>query len=172
MSKSKAIVIATAATADLASEPIPSDWILSGTPEARSKRLASSHDFTAYTMVWDCTPGSFNWHYNKDETLVIISGEVFITNENGEERRLGPGDWGFFPGGSSCTWRVTTHLRKVAVCRETMPRAMGLGLRVWKGLLRRAGLAGKSPLLLAALLHQSGSLDALNWLDLSNWPAC
>jgi len=143
---SKSIVLDTAATAELVPEPIPSDWILEGTPRARSKKLAKSRDFTSYIMVWDCTPGRFNWHYNKDETLFVVSGEVFITNGTGEERRLGPGDWGFFPGGSSCTWRVTSHFRKVAVLRETMPRPLGLGLRLWKGLLRKTGLAGKSPM--------------------------
>lgn len=142
---SKTIVLDTAATAELQAEPIPADWILEGTPTARSRKLAKSHDFTSYIMVWDCSPGRFNWHYNKDETLVVVSGEVFITT-NGVERRLGPGDWGFFPGGSSCTWRVTSHLRKVAVLRETMPRPIGLALRVWKGGLRKLGFGGKSPL--------------------------
>jgi len=143
---SKSIVLDTAATAELEPEPIPSDWVLEGTPQARSKKLAKSRDFTSYIMVWDCTPGRFNWHYNKDETLFVVSGEVFITNGTGGERRLGPGDWGFFPGGSSCIWRVTSHLRKIAVLRETMPRSLGLGLRLWKGLLRKAGLADKSPM--------------------------
>jgi uncharacterized cupin superfamily protein len=142
----KTIVLDTAATAELDPEPIPKDWILEGQPAARSKKLARSADFTSYIMVWDCSPGRFNWHYNKDETLVVVSGEVFITRDGQPERRLGPGDWGFFPGGSSATWRVTSHLRKVAVLRETMPRPLGLALRVWKGALRKAGIGGKSPL--------------------------
>jgi uncharacterized cupin superfamily protein len=144
------IVLDTASAAQLDPEPIPADWILEGNPSACSKKVAKSYDFTSYIMVWDCTPGRFKWHYNKDETLVVVSGEVFITRDNQPEFRLGPGDWGFFPGGSSCTWRVTNRLRKVAVLRETMPRPLGLTLRVWKGLLRKAGLAGKSPMVLAA----------------------
>jgi uncharacterized cupin superfamily protein len=155
---SKLIVLDTAATAVLDAEPIPADWILSGTPAARSKRLAKSHDFTSYIMVWDCSPGRFNWHYNKDEGLVVVSGEVFITNEKGEERRLGPGDWAFFPAGSSATWRVTSHLRKVAFLKETMPRPLGLALRVWKGGLRKLGIGGKSPL---ALIISAGALSNL-----------
>lgn len=141
------IVLETAASVELNSEPIPKDWILSGSPEARAKKLAKSADFTSYIMVWDCTPGRFTWHYNKDETLVVVSGEVFITNEGGVERRLGPGDFAFFPGGSSATWNVTSRLRKVAVVRETMPRPLGFVIRGFKGALRRAGLAGKSPLI-------------------------
>jgi uncharacterized cupin superfamily protein len=146
---SRAIVVATPSGTELLPEPIPRDWILSGTPVARSSRkLATSHDWTSYVVVWDCTEGRFNWHYAKDEALVILSGEVFITNEKGEERRLGPGDLAFFPAGSSSTWNVTARVRKVAVLRETLWRPLGLGLRVWNKLLRVVGLAGQSPLML------------------------
>jgi len=142
------IVLETAAAAELDPEPIPKDWILSGAPVATGKKLAKSWDLTSYVMVWDCTPGSFNWHYNKDETLVVLTGEVFISEGDGQERRLGPGDLAFFPGGTSAKWRVTERVRKVAVVRETMPRPLGLLLWGVKGVLRRAGLAGKSPLMI------------------------
>ena len=145
---SESFILATAAAVNLEPEPIPADWVLSGSPQTRSKKVVTSADFTSYVMVWDCTPGRFTWHYNKDETLVVVSGEVFITKDDGQERRLGPGDFAFFPGGSSAVWRVTAHLRKVAVLRETMPRPLGFGLRAWKGILRRTGLAGKSPMIL------------------------
>ena len=145
----KSIVIAAAATADLAPAPISPDWVLNGTPETRSKELARSHDRTSYVMVWDCTAGRFNWHYSKDETLVVISGEAFITNEKGEERRLGPGDIVFFPAGSSSTWRVTDHIKKVAFLRHTMPRPLGFGVLAWNKLLQIVGRTGRSPLMLA-----------------------
>src|SRR5207247_1854806 len=88
MGKAKNVGAAGAA-ADLSPAPTPRDWILNGTPEARSKELARSDDRTSHSMVWECTAGRFNWHYNKDETFVVISGEAFITNGQGEERRLG-----------------------------------------------------------------------------------
>ena len=147
------IVTGTAAQVDLAAEPIPADWILEGTPQATSKKLATSRDFTSYVVVWDCTEGRFNWHYNKDEALVIVTGEVIVTNHLGEERRLVPGDFAFFPAGTSSVWRVTKRVRKVAVLRDTMPRPLGLALRVANKLLRMAGLRGKSPLVLAAVLE-------------------
>jgi hypothetical protein len=134
---SKSIVMAAAATADLEPAPVSPDWILDGTPEMRSKELARSHDRTSYIMVWDCTAGRFNWHYNKDETLVVISGEAFITNEKGEERRIGPGDIVFFPAGTSAAWHVTSYIRKVAFLRHTMPRPLGLGVLAWNLLLRK-----------------------------------
>ena len=72
-------------------------------------------------MVWECTAGRFDWHYSEDETVVVISGEVFISTEKGEERRLGQGDMGFFPAGSSCIWRVNDRVKKVAVLRKDLP---------------------------------------------------
>ena len=142
-----AIVIEAAASADLEPAPISPDWILAGTPQARSKLLAKSHDRTSSIMVWECTAGRFNWHYSEDETVVVISGEVFITSEKGEERRLGQGDMGFFPAGSSCTWRINDRVKKVAVLRKDMPLALGFGVRVWNKALRIAGLRGQSSLM-------------------------
>ena len=146
---SQSIVVATPATVELDPEPIPRDWIVSGSPQARCKKLVRSRDWTSHIVVWDCTPGAFNWHYGMDETIVIISGEAFMINDKGEERRFGPGDMAFFPAGSSCTWRVTQHLRKVGVLRESMWRPLGLGLKAWRKGLRMIGLVGKSPLVLA-----------------------
>src|SRR5262245_8485506 len=123
---SEPIVIAAPAVTELEPSPIEQNWILSGTPHARIKKLATSADAMANVVVWDCTPGRFNWHYSQDETVVVISGEVFISSEHQrEERRLGPGNMAFFPAGSSATWRVTEHVRKVAVLRRTLPFPFG-----------------------------------------------
>jgi uncharacterized protein len=149
---SKSIVIEAAASANLEPAPISPDWILAGTPEARSKMLVKSRDRTSSITVWECTPGRFNWHYSEDETVVVISGEVFITTEQGEERRLGQGDMAFFPGGSSCTWRVTDRIKKVAILRKDLPPPLGIGVRAWHKLLRVLGLRGQSSLIPAVRL--------------------
>jgi uncharacterized protein len=145
---SKSIVIATPATIELEpiSVPISPDWVSSGTPVSWSKNLARSHDWTSNIVVWECNAGTFKWHYSQDEVIFVVSGEAFMLNEMGGERRFGPGDLGFFPAGTSATWRVPKGIRKVAVLRETMWRPLGLGLKVWNKLLRMSGLAGKSPL--------------------------
>lgn len=145
---SRSILMVNPSVVDLQPEPIPADWILSGTPQARGNKLATSHDWTSTVIVWDCTPGYFKWHYSKDEALLVLSGEAFIMNEKGEERRFGAGDLLFFPAGTSCTWRITEHIRKIAVLRETMWRPFGFVLKATKKLLRMAGLAGKSPLMI------------------------
>jgi uncharacterized cupin superfamily protein len=157
---SKSIVMANAATAELEPAPISPDWVLHGTPETRSKELARSRDLTSYVMVWDCTAGRFNWHYSKDETLVVISGEAFITNEKGEERRLGPGDIVFFPAGSSSTWRVPSYIKKVAFLRHTMPRPLGFGVLAWNKLLQIVGWRVHGPLAVNAAVL----LNPENWL--------
>jgi uncharacterized cupin superfamily protein len=129
-------LIVTAASVELEPAPIPLDWIVSGSPVARCKKMVRSRDRSSHIVVWDCTPGSFKWHYGMDETIVLISGESFMINEKGEERRFGPGDLGFFPAGTSCTWRITETVRKVAVLKESTWNPLRLGVKAWHKLLR------------------------------------
>jgi uncharacterized protein len=143
----ESIVIEAAESADLEPAPISPDWILAGSPKARSKVLAKSHDRTSVIMVWECTAGRFNWHYSEDEVVVVISGEVFITTENGEIRRLRQGDMGFFPAGSSCTWLINDSIKKIAVLRKDLPPLLGVGVRGWHKLLRVVGLRGRPSLM-------------------------
>jgi uncharacterized cupin superfamily protein len=111
----------------------------------RTWNILRSHDLTSDLMVWECSAGRFECHYSVDEVVIIVGGEVFITDATGEERRLGLGDLGFFPAGSSAVWRIPVSVRKIAVLRETMWRPIGIALKVWKRLLRMAGLAAAPP---------------------------
>jgi uncharacterized cupin superfamily protein len=140
------IVLVPAGESDLNPAPIPADWILNGRPETRNRQLARSKDNTATIYEWSCTAGQFNWHYAEDELLVVVSGETFITDESGHEHRLGPGDMGFFPAGSSATWRITGHVRKFAMVRTTVPRPLVFALRVWRRLCRMFRRPAASPL--------------------------
>jgi len=144
----KSIIIERAASADLSDlEPVPILPALAGTPAARSKVLARSRDRTSWIMVWECTTGRFIWDYGVDETVVVVSGEVFITTGQGKEKRLGQGDLAFFPAGSSCEWRVNDRIKKVAILRQDLPPLLGIGVRVWHKLLAIAGLRGRSSLI-------------------------
>jgi len=131
------VVFAAAADIELAPNPINPDWIVDGRPQVRSKRLAESADGTSSVVVWSCTPGRFEWHYAVDETVQIISGEVFISDGIGGRHRLGPGDVAYFPAGSRSVWQVTKEVRKLAVCRHSMPRPCGFALRAWNKVVRR-----------------------------------
>jgi len=128
------MVFAALAEVELAPAPISPRWIIEGAPEAHSKRLATSADGAAAVIAWSCTPGRFYWHYTTDEIAHVISGEVFLTDENGDSRRLGPGDMVYFPAGSKSLWHVTQAVRKVAICRQHMPRPFGYALRAWNKL--------------------------------------
>ena len=141
----KNIVAANPAETELDPAPFPQEWIIDGAPKARAKEIARSADAIIKVVVWSCTPGKFRWEYNIDETVQIVSGEVVITDHRGKERRLSAGDSAFFPAGSTSVWRVVEEVRKVAVCRTTMPKVVGLGLRAWHWSARRANamLSGK-----------------------------
>lgn len=129
------VLVVTVASVELEPAPIPPDWIVGGSPVARCKKMARSHDGIWHIVVWDCTPGSFTWRYGKDEAMVVTSGESFVIDEKGEERHFRPGDLGFFPAGTSSTWRITETLRKVAVLKESKWHPVGLGAKAWHKLL-------------------------------------
>jgi uncharacterized protein len=132
---SNPVIFAAPADVELDPAPIPPDWIIEGNPQARSKRLAASADGTSTIMAWSCTAGRFKWHYTVDETIHLISGEVFVTDENDKVRRVGPGDMVFFPAGAVSTWYIPDHVRKLAVCRHAMPRFAGFALRAFNKLI-------------------------------------
>jgi len=140
------MIITTPATFDLGAQTarVLPRWVLGGAPVTRTWNVLRSRDLTSDIVVWECTAGRFECHYSQDEAVIVVAGEAFITDEKGEERRLGPGDLGFFPAGTSAVWRVPESIRKIAILRETMWRPVGVGLKIWKRLLRIAGkpLAG------------------------------
>jgi len=120
---SKPVVFAFPADVELAPAPIAPHWIIDGQPEARAATLAITAD------------GRFTWNYSFDETLHIISGEAFVTDEKGEVRRIGPGDMVFFPAGSRSNWYIPHEIRKIAFCRQQMPWALGYVLKTFNKLL-------------------------------------
>jgi uncharacterized cupin superfamily protein len=136
---SKSIVVVPAESAELSGPAtlLPRSQVLEGEPKTRSREFARSKDGTFYAMIWDCTAGRFNWGYNKDESLVVLTGEAFISWDGGEERRIAPGDTVFFRAGTSARWRVPNYIRKVAFLRHTMPKPAGYGVLAWNYLLRK-----------------------------------
>jgi uncharacterized cupin superfamily protein len=118
----------------LKSSPINPAWILEGQPTARNAKLSMSEDTTACTILWDCTAGKFNWHYDIDETVHIVEGSVIVSSENTPPKRLVAGDVAFFPMGAKAHWHVETYVRKVAFCRRVLPRQAVPLLRVLRRL--------------------------------------
>lgn len=105
------------ADADLAADPIDPSWIIAGTPVARAKQLHQTGDGLYVVALWDCTAGSFRWHFWYDEVVHILEGEVTVREDNGKERTLRAGDIALFPKGATNVWTVNQYVRKIAINR-------------------------------------------------------
>jgi uncharacterized protein len=158
-------VFAAPAEIELDLDPIRPDWVIEGTPQVRSKYLARSADGASSVMAWSCTAGRFIWCYKVDEMLHVISGEVFVTDENGAVRHLGPGDMAFFPAGARSVWHVPHEVRKLAMCRHKMPQPFGIMVRAWNNLIDRltgfSAVEGKALDVRSAARPQGGQLASV-----------
>ncbi len=114
--------------------PIPEGWILEGAPEARGKMLSCSTDGMAFTVMWDCSAGRFNWFYDIDETVCIMEGSVSVRDAAGHSTTLKSGDTFFFPAGTQFHWTVTHFVRKVAFIHVPMSHKMRLVRRLYRSL--------------------------------------
>jgi len=64
--------------------------------------------------VWTCEVSEFDWHYDSEETCLIIEGEVTV-NYGSESVSFAVGDYVVFPKGLSCVWQVKKPVRKYYV---------------------------------------------------------
>lgn len=101
--------------------PIEPSWILEGSPVARSADHVRSADDSSFSALWDCTAGTFRWYFHWDETVVILEGEVHITDEDGSSYTLRAGDMGYFAARTWATWRVDDYVKKAAFIRRPFP---------------------------------------------------
>jgi uncharacterized cupin superfamily protein len=134
------------AETDMEISSIPSAWLLSGQAQTRSRVLGKTQDQLAYVMLWECGAANFKWHYGKDEFFIILSGDAFLTDNNGRERHFGPSDVAFFPAGSDATWRIPNHVRKIAILKSSFSQPLAFLLKAWIKLLELAGLSRDSGL--------------------------
>ena len=119
---------------------IPAAWLITGETRTRSRLLGKTKDRLSYAIYWECGAAHFNWHYNDDEFIIILSGGVFVTDKHGRERYYGPSDFAFFPAASQANWRVPDHIKKIAVIKRSV-NPVTLMLKVGKKLLAIAGLS-------------------------------
>lgn len=130
------LILPSTTDVELRSAPIEPSWIIEGNPVARNALLSRSEDGTASTIVWECTEGKFNWYYDIDETIHILEGSIVLESDTLEPTRFGPGDVVFFKKGAHARWHVEGRVRKLAFCRKTQPKLVGLALRVFSKLQR------------------------------------
>jgi uncharacterized cupin superfamily protein len=121
---------------DLTPAPIVPSWVLKGTPMARNRTLFHSSDKSAWTILWDCTAGEFNWHYEFDETIHFLEGGAIIALPGGTPRRFGPGDVIFLPAGTVARWKVDDHVRKLAFCQAPVPLPLHWPLQLIRRIAR------------------------------------
>ena len=62
--------------------------------------------------IWEKEPSSFPWHYDEQETCLVLEGKVTVTPKGGEPVTFSKGDLVVFPQGMSCTWNVQEAVRK------------------------------------------------------------
>ena len=61
--------------------------------------------------VWECGISEFDWHYDSQETCLLLEGEVTVGHDGGSVS-FGSGDYVVFPRGLSCVWKVTKPVKK------------------------------------------------------------
>lgn len=128
--------------------PINPDWVIEGAPKARACALSHSRDGLCSTVMWTCTPGVFEWHYDRDETLHLLSGRVVLDAGLPTERCLEAGDGVYFPAGSVAIWHVLETVTKVAFVRRPVPQRLVWLLNLLRyvkngGRPRRPGMFGE-----------------------------
>lgn len=62
--------------------------------------------------IWEKEASTFPWHYDQQETCLVLEGDVEVTTPGGETVTFGPGDYVVFPEGLDCTWTVKQPIRK------------------------------------------------------------
>jgi hypothetical protein len=140
----EAIVYFNGDDVQMAPAPIEPSWIREGTPVARNFVLSSAREGGAFTMLWDCTAGVFEWHYESDETVYVLKGGVVVCDDAGVEHRLGPGDHVLFRAGSRAVWRVDSYVQKVAFLRTPAPWLFMLPLRLFRKISKMAKMSWSS----------------------------
>jgi len=101
--------------------PIAPDWILEGSPEAKCCNLTDYGNDWTVVDHWSCTAGKFRWQYFYDETILILEGEAFITDDNGVHYHAVPGVVLSFPDGTAANWHVPDYIRKIAFNQKSVP---------------------------------------------------
>src|SRR3954462_3978043 len=97
--------------AELESEPLAREQIVSGTPEVTGKVLWESPDGRQLRGIWQITPGVVT-DTEANELFVVVSGRATIEVEGGSGPEVGPGDAGILREGDRPRWTIHETLRK------------------------------------------------------------
>jgi hypothetical protein len=62
--------------------------------------------------IWTKEVSEFPWTYDEQETCYFLEGDVVVTPKGGKSVKMGKGDLVTFPAGMSCTWKISSDVRK------------------------------------------------------------
>jgi uncharacterized protein len=62
--------------------------------------------------IWEKEISTFPWTYDHQETCYFLAGNVIVTPNGGQAVKMGKGDLVTFPAGMSCTWEITSDVKK------------------------------------------------------------
>lgn len=62
--------------------------------------------------IWTKETSTFPWTYDDSETCYFLAGDVVVTPEGGSPVTMGQGDLVTFPAGMSCTWEISSAVKK------------------------------------------------------------
>ena len=111
----KKVVKRTVGKARLAAMPIEADQVVAGWPIARGA-VAVELARGEYTAgIWECSPGTFDWDYDADETCTILQGEASVKVRGGQTVRFRAGDIVHFRKGMRTRWTVRKKILKTFV---------------------------------------------------------
>ena len=61
--------------------------------------------------TWEKEPSEFPWHYDQQETCLVLEGEVSVVTDD-QTVSFGAGDYVVFPQGMDCAWNIKQKIRK------------------------------------------------------------
>lgn len=62
--------------------------------------------------IWEKEVSRFDWHYDSEEICYLLEGQVDVTTPGGQNVTFSAGDMVRFPAGLSCTWDISTAVKK------------------------------------------------------------
>lgn len=95
-------------------QPLPFEegQVLEGDPRGVCIMLCETPELSI--GIWKCTPGSFNWSYDSEETLYVFRGSASVRVHGSDEIiELKPGGAVTWPAGTKVTWTVKEEIEKV-----------------------------------------------------------
>lgn len=94
----------------------PSAVVLEGEIPVRSTVPFTSGDGRVLSGVWEANPGISRWEFlDRGEVILVLSGRMVVTPDDGDSLVLTAGAAAAFPVGWVGTWEITEQIRKFFV---------------------------------------------------------